>query len=61
MLGREIMQFILDNSLEDEEIVAVNAIQVATDPDDAQQFSIVSLSTDTNDDGDTVGVFTVAE
>ena len=61
MLGRELMQAILENSLEDDEIVVIDGSQISADPDDVTQYNITSLVTDSNDEGDTVGVLTIAE
>lgn len=49
MLGRELMQFILDNSLEDEEVTAICLNNDSTD-----EFTVESISETTNETGDAV-------
>ena len=49
MLGRELMQFILDNSLEDEEVTAICLNNDSTDA-----FTVESISANTNETGDTI-------
>jgi len=49
MLGRELMQFILDNSLEDADVTASCCNNDSTD-----QFSVESIMENTTDTGDTV-------
>ena len=61
MLGRELMQFILDNNILDDEIVVINPEWGGGRTEDVQQFNITDCTSEVNDDGDTVGVLVVNE
>jgi len=58
MIGRELIQFILENSLEDEEVVVLDGSNETTE---AEQFSITAVGVGESDTGDNVTELTAGE